>query len=138
MKNIFGMKVFRIDRVDKDEMLLTPHVPTNISEDEDNTTKRICCSASINGCLSSVDNFNYHDKLYVYECDVNFSKIYQPTEEKVYDAYLTGELWIIEPIKPIIFKKCGMIEITGYIGQDYKNRVNNQYSFIYKGKDVLL
>ena len=118
------MKVFRVDKVNKEFLCFEPRIPLKKSYDENHTTPRICCSPSLNGCLSSIDNLDYHDMLYVYECDIQ--EFYQPTEKEVYDSYLTGELWIL---KPAIFKKIGSLEITGYIGQDYKNRVNNQYAF---------
>ena len=117
------MKVFRVDIKNQKELLLLPRIPNNLSDNEDNTTKRICCSPSLNGCLSSVDNLDYHDILYVYEAE---AEIYQPSEFQVYDAYLTGEMWILETT---LFKKIGELIITGYIGQDSKKGVNNQYAF---------
>jgi len=121
------MKVFRVSTIDEDKLYIHPTIPIHTHCDEDTTIKRICCSPSINGCLSSVDNLDYKNIMYVYESEVG--EFYQPTEQQVYDVYLTGELWLL---KSTLFTKIGRLIITGYIGQDYKDRVNNQYAFSFK------
>ena len=100
---------------------LYPRIPSYIAngkydESEDNkykentTTKRICGSASIEGCLQAImnngDRIHLAGKeLYVYVPEKPLSEYKIKTNKEiiedkdVFDANLTGEMWILEPCK---------------------------------------
>ena len=78
---------------------------------EDNTTPRICFSTSIEGCLNGItvnlqrqspDTF---DKMYVYVPEKPWKEYKHKTNKQlvkdklVYDANVTREVWIMEPVR---------------------------------------
>lgn len=100
-----------------------PKIPENILPRENNITKRICLSNSIENCLSAVYWFGSADDveycvlsdtgiipIYVYEFLIDDSKLKTPNEvykENVIDALYTNEYWyigeeIINPVKSYI------------------------------------
>ena len=124
------MNVFFVTKDYKEKLIeLNPKIPKSIMKIEDSITPRICVSSSLNGYLSSIDGLCNYDKLYVYE--TNVSDIYQPTESQVPDAFLTGELWILEKCK---FNIIGSVIIRGYCGLAIGSMENNQYIYDFKGE----
>jgi ribosomal protein S18 acetylase RimI-like enzyme len=87
---------------------------------EDNTTPRICFSTSIEGCLNGItvnlqrqspDTF---DKMYVYVPEKPWKEYKHKTNKQlvkdklVYDANVTREVWIMEPVR---MKLYGVIRV---------------------------
>jgi hypothetical protein len=71
--------------------------------------KRICFSDSINGCLMAKGGTYYNYDIYVMIPDPKKKyKVYKPTGADVYDAPVTHELWITEPVKMVTI---GMVHI---------------------------
>ena len=86
---------------DKDTILY-PRIPENRSIDEDEYTPRICVSQSINGCLTAIaDNILENDVVYIYQCKSR--SVRQPSLDEVPDAFITGEQWVLKPIKINLF-----------------------------------
>lgn len=100
---------------------------------EDASTPRICFSPSIEGCLNAImvniGRWKTADKLrdwyvYVPEKPLNAYK-YRTNkqlikEKKVYDANLTKEIWIEEPVR---MKQYGIIRIDSVSDKSRKNAV---------------
>ena len=126
------MIVYHVTREVLNGIKLIPRVPTNIIKNEDLIIKRICFSASLNGCLISIDNLVFDDKLYVYQADI---KPYYPTLKQVPDMFLTGEVWSLEIVNNL--KLMGVISITGYIGCEIDGEVNNQYAYKFNTKEAI-
>lgn len=87
---------------------------------EDNTTPRICFSTSIEGCLNGITvNLQRHspdtfDKMYVYVPEKPWKEYKHKTNKQlvkdklVYDANVTREVWIMEPVR---MKLYGVIRV---------------------------
>ena len=123
-----------------DGQIFKPRVPEYItkydSKDpkfEDNTTGRICFSPSIEGCLNAIlvniGRWKTADKLgdwYVYipEKPLNEYKHSSNRDiikgKKVYDANLTKEIWIEEPVR---LKQYGVIHVDQVKASDRKKTV---------------
>lgn len=123
-----------------DGQIFKPRVPEYITKYdstdpkfEDNTTGRICFSPSIEGCLNAIlvniGRWKTADKLgdwYVYipEKPLNEYKHSSNRDiikgKKVYDANLTKEIWIEEPVR---LKQYGVIHVDQVKASDRKKTV---------------
>jgi hypothetical protein len=88
---------------------------------EDFSTKRICVSKSINGCLTAIEPCE-GDLLYIHWCESN--NVTQPSINQVADAPFTGEEWILEPVVMNAF-------MTIRIIKRYSNMINNLSNNLY-------
>lgn len=121
-------RVFHVSRQGHlDGQVFRPRVPEyldrydpNYPNFEDVSNPRVCFSPSIEGCLNAIvinverwkaDRF---DKLYVYVPEKPIDQYKHTTnkqiikDKKVYDANLTGEVWIEEPVR---LKMYGVIKV---------------------------
>ena len=134
-------KVFHISpQGHLDGQVFKPRVPEyldkydpSLPNFEDASTPRICFSPSIEGCLNAIlvniGRWKTADKLrdwyvYVPEKPLNAYK-YRTNkqlikEKKVYDANLTKEIWIEEPVR---MKQYGIIRIDSVSDKTRKNAV---------------
>lgn len=134
-------KVFHISpQGHLDGQVFKPRVPEyldkydpSLPDFEDASTPRICFSPSIEGCLNAIlvniGRWKTADKLrdwyvYVPEKPLNAYK-YRTNkqlikEKKVYDANLTKEIWIEEPVR---MKQYGIIRIDSVSDKTRKNAV---------------
>lgn len=134
-------KVFHISSQGHlDGQVFKPRVPEyldkydpSLPDFEDVSTPRICFSPSIEGCLNAImvniGRWKTADKLrdwyvYVPEKPLNAYK-YRTNkqlikEKKVYDANLTKEIWIEEPVR---LKQYGIIRIDSVSDKTRKNAV---------------
>lgn len=115
------MKVYRIELQDRgNSIIVNPYIPKSAGYYEDKKTFRIPCATTILGCLQSlqitmnpdVDKHqlnNHYVKFYLYEAYVNIEFLHIPTQEEVFDAFYTGELWILNT--NTIFNKVGEYRI---------------------------
>lgn len=97
---------------------LTPRVPSNFFTKngyEDNTTKRICFSTSVDKCLTALSQNNTDKTFHVYKPKKIPSIIYKPNKKAVPDAEVTDELWIDKPVDVV---EVGKIRCTGDDGKD--------------------
>lgn len=120
------MRYYFASRKNIDNEVLSPRVPLHRTTFEDNETKRICVSQSINGCLTAIDNFVPGEIVYIHVCECDNEYIVQPKLDQVIDTCFTGELWITEDVKMTLFMT---IKITGMITTTIANMNNTMYSF---------
>lgn len=106
MKKTKYLRLFHISRQNLDGVTLYPRIPDNRLTQkgkENATVPRVCMSPFIEGCLRSITtspmclSFNIYTTLDVVE------EQYQPTEEEVMDAPLTGEIWVLEPVTLVYY-----------------------------------
>ncbi len=100
---------------DKNLTILFPRIPKSREKCENDNIKRICFSNSIEGCLLAITQHYLKNKLYIYKVkhvlkDYNTSKpklkkrsigisnINLVKNRLVDDAYLTNEIWLLEPV----------------------------------------
>lgn len=123
-----------------DGQIFKPRVPEYITKYdstdpkfEDNTTGRICFSPSIEGCLNAIlvniGRWKTADKLgdwYVYIPEKPLNEYKHSSNKdiikgkKVYDANLTKEIWIEEPVR---LKQYGVIHVDQVKASDRKKTV---------------
>ncbi len=105
----FETKEIKLYHLSKDEITeLVPRIPE--SDFEDQETPRICFAKDIQGCLIGInedaditgETFNVYS--------ITTADYYEPTEEEVADVAITGEVWVLKPVKPIFEYK---IKVTG-------------------------
>ena len=88
-----------------DGEVFTPRVPSsvmtlNFEACEDETHKRVCFSTSISGAYRAIQ-FDCREwmELYVHVPYNKKIKYYRPTEDEVYDAKFTNEVWVRRKVK---------------------------------------
>jgi ribosomal protein S18 acetylase RimI-like enzyme len=120
MKKLSGYKghLYCVSQEDLDSKTLTPRVPNNFFTKngyEDKTTKRVCFAPSIDKCLMGLSQNLKGKEFNVYEPDGKY-EVYKPDKDSVPDSTVTGELWILKPVKVKKVKKIKVIEDTGEDG----------------------
>jgi len=113
---------FFVSKQDFNNKIIYPKIPIHKSDNENDKIKRICVSQSIYGCLSALPVLMTDDIINIYKCYSN--DVIKPSKKDVIDVNLTGEVWLIEPVKMFFYKK---IQITGVIKSIY----SIAYSFNY-------
>lgn len=99
--------------------VLTPRIPEcAVSIYEDTSTKRICFSDYIEGCLSALQDMPRRYYVYVPQDDIQDENIYYPTVDDVRDAKYTHEVWVLHEVK---VKCIGVIQSFNY---DWSKRHN--------------
>lgn len=96
----FENEEIKLYHLSKDEITeLVPRIPE--SDFEDQETPRICFAKDIQGCLIGIneDADITNETFNVYS--ITTADYYEPTEEEVADVAITGEVWILKPVKPI-------------------------------------
>ena len=89
----------------------------NVKAGTERRVKRICFSDSINGCIYSIfPSGTYDVDLYVHIPGSEVTKVYETTQDDIYDSKITHELWVKEPVT---MKCIGKIHISGV----YKDKV---------------
>lgn len=96
---------FHVSSLNKgNEVIFLPRIPQTISTDcngkpiEDSTTKRICVSDSISGCLVAIVDY----RKFVYRTK---NRIMAKAAKRVPDKKITGEHWLTSPTEFKLFKK---------------------------------
>lgn len=110
-------KVYHLSQTNLDGKTIQPTVPSNYMTKngyEDGKTKRVCFATSIDGCLRGLSQKCEGMKLFVHIPDGNYN-IYKPSNKKVPDASITGEVWIKKAVK---MKCIGQIYVIGDKGED--------------------
>ena len=105
----FENEEIKLYHLSKDEITeLVPRIPE--SDFEDQETPRICFAKDIQGCLIGInEDADITDETFnVYS--ITTADYYEPTEEEVADVAITGEVWILKPVKPIFEYQ---IKVTG-------------------------
>lgn len=130
------MNFYFISDKNMDGKILHPRVPINYltkNNYEDNTTKRVCFSKSIDGCLSAMSSNIDGKEFYVHK-PIGKYNIYEPTLKEVPDCKITDEVWIKESVK---VKCIGKIKVSANdspgMGYSYGNNYRAElYLWDYK------
>lgn len=124
------MQFFFISRRNHSGKTLEPRIPKNRLREEDATTKRICVSSSIAGCLAAVHGLKEGNTVYIHTCETD--KAIYPTIDQVSDVNFTGEIWITEPVEMYLIQKIKITKVS-HFEFDPKNGIgmtNYQYRVI--------
>lgn len=123
--------LYHISQIDLgSSVLMLPNIPKFKTDGEDNIIPRICCCTSIPSCISAINNIpELIDivkviDLYAYEAYVEMKNIIQPSDDKLPDVWLTGEMWVIEPT---MFFKCHHYKCSKQF--HIPNTVYSRYAF---------
>ena len=104
----FENEEIKLYHLSKDKITeLIPRIPE--SDFEDQKTPRICFAKDIQGCLIGInedaditgETFNVYS--------ITTADYYEPTKEEVADVAITGEVWILKPVKPIFEYKIKVV-----------------------------
>ena len=101
----FELYHLSMDNHDNEQFLPKPMTSDTVMEGENWRSKRICVSGTIDGALSSIATSlrnPFGQEYYVHRVSnslelFNKGAVYQPTQNQVPDAPLTGELWLKKP-----------------------------------------
>ena len=110
-------KYYHVSQSNLNGKILQPSIPNNYFTKngyEDNKTKRVCFTDSIDNCLRALSQKCTGMELYVHILDGNYN-VYKPSIEEVPDSKVTGEVWVTKPCK---VKCIGKIKVTGDRGED--------------------
>lgn len=113
---------------------LVPRVPDNYFTRhgfEDNTTKRVCLSNSINGCLRAMSRNIEGETFQVYS--VESASIYTPTTDEVPDCDITGEVCSLETVRLRPLFKIKVLEAE-YHPIDFPFDNGNRHAALYDWK----
>ena len=116
---------------------LVPRIPDNFLTKngyEDNTTKRVCFSTSIEKCLTALSQNCKDKEFYVYQPDGDY-KVISPTVDQVPDVKITNEKWICENVNVICIGKILCTGDDGKAGKKYTygdNKEAELYGWKYK------
>lgn len=140
------LKLYHISKNDLGIVpVLIPRIPESAPDNEDCCTKRICCCPTVPGCLRALEmpntfmgtvqdedlNKHYHPvPLWLYEVTVPVEKVYVPSLIQVEDAWMTGEMWLLEPTK---FHLTSKIYIRRHM--NIPNSAYSRYSITHDGEE---
>ena len=113
--------LYHLSERNLDGQILHPKVPDNFLTKhgfEDNTTPRVCFSTSIAKCLIAFSSNLAGKELYVHKA-IDPGKVYQPSLEEVPDCKITGEKWVMRPVKLKKIGKILVIKDDGKPGMKY-------------------
>lgn len=119
---------FFLSKNNMNDKVLIPRIPDNYMTRngyEDNKTKRICFAPSVDQCLMALSMKLPNEEMFVHIIDPNIDKkelekiTYYPTQKQVPDVKITGEIWILKPIKVSCIGKIKVIGDAGEPGIPY-------------------
>ncbi len=105
-------KLFHISTQNLDGITLEPRIPSNYLIErgfEENKTKRVSLSTSIQGCLVGLSQNLKGKELFIHIPENNISKLKTPTIQEVPDSKCTNEVWALESVKLKLYKKIKVI-----------------------------
>jgi ribosomal protein S18 acetylase RimI-like enzyme len=115
--NNYGGSLYFVSQEELNGKVLAPRIPDNYftkNNYEDNTIKRVCFAPSIDKCLMGLSQNLKGKEFYVYEPDGEY-EVYKPDKNLVPDSLITGELWILKPVK---LKRVNRIKVIDDAGED--------------------
>lgn len=121
------LRLFHLSEKNLDNKILVPKIPKNYltkNNLEDNKTKRICFSETINGALIALSKNLENKELYVHTTKINKeTKIIQPNKLQIPDIEHTKEIWILNEIK---LNKEFKIKVKKAKEKSLKYKLNNK------------
>lgn len=130
-RNTTKMDVYFISNQYLDDKTLKPRVPTNyLTENgyEDNTTKRVCLSTSVDGCLAAMSRNIKGEIFHVYFISTD---VYKPTTAEVPDRDITDEVW---SLKPVTLRYVYTVKVIEAYDTEYKYKTKDFEATMYKWK----
>lgn len=120
-------KLYFVSGDNFDGKTLYPRVPASALMDydnaEDDSTNRICFSPSIDKCLMGLSQNLTGRTYYIHIIDpsvkVTADMIQHPTADQVPDVKITGEVWIIKPVKMKCIGRIKVLKDDGKPGHPY-------------------
>lgn len=115
-------KLYHVSNMNHDGKIFRPRIPDNIiigdfcecETLEDRKTKRVCFSKTISGAFLGINFDGKYEELYVHVPEnidaIPETKVVTPTNEQVWDAEFTKEVWVKAPVK----MKCIGKVLIGY------------------------
>lgn len=127
------MNLYHLSEENLDGVTLIPRIPDNFMTRkgyEDNKTKRISFSKSINGALMGISS-NLTGKIFYVHEPVNNTrlKIKEITDDDVPDASITGEVWVLNRTK---LKHVKTIKVTDSKSSPVRYKYGEFWADIYK------
>lgn len=129
-------KLYFVSKINMNDDRLEPRIPDNYLTKngyEDNTTRRVCFSETIDGCLSGLSQNIDNQEFYVHIPD-GYYEIIKPTIKQVPDVNITKERWICSPVDIKCIGKIKALD-NGKPGIKYKygdNKTAELFSWDYK------
>ena len=115
-------KYFFLSEKNMNGETLQPRIPENFLTKngyEDNKTKRVCFSTSIDGALKALSQNLKGKTFYVHTPSTNIS-VKTPSISEVPDSKITNEVWCLDPVKLSMIGKIHVIKDDGNPGYRYK------------------
>ena len=127
-KSIKHNKLFFLSDKKMNNKILSPRVPNNYFTKngyEDAKTKRVCFAASIDKALMALSS-NLTNKEFYIHIPVGKYTTYKPSTKEVPDSKITGEIWVLNPVKIICIGKIIVIKDKGLEGHKFKYGDNKE------------
>lgn len=112
---------------------LSPRIPHNFFTEngwEDNATKRVCFSETIDGALSALNQNLDNEILYVYEPATLENIRTKPNNEVVDfvpDAHLTKEIWVLEDVELRFVKTITVLDCQSPTFYEYEEGKKGEF-----------
>lgn len=93
--------LYHLSAINLDGQTVFPSIPQNFftkNNFEENETKRICFSTSINGCLKGLSQNIEGKEFFVHVPEGKFF-VFTPSQKYVPDAGITQEKWVMNPVR---------------------------------------
>lgn len=133
LKRVHVNNLYHVSYEDLDGETLIPRIPDNLFTEmgwEDNKRKRVCFAERVGGCLSALSRAVKGRLFNVYSPDdIDLYRVYKPSIEQVPDVELTGELWIVKPVKVNLV---GKIMVTDYDNVSTYHYGGNRKGYVYR------
>lgn len=114
-------KLYHLSELNLNDTQLLPRIPDNFmtrNNYENNTTKRISFSTSIDGALTGISSNLDNKEFYIHEpSDYSNLVIKQITNDDVPDQTLTDEIWVLNPTR---LKMIGKLKVINSQSKIYK------------------
>ena len=130
--------LYFISENNMDGKTLQPRIPNNYFTQngyEENQTKRVCFSTSIDKCLMAL-SMNCKGKEYYVHQPVGEYTIINPTIKDVPDSKITGEKWITSPVKIKCVSKIKVLDDDGKDGKKFNYGENTAELYGWKWKYI--
>lgn len=129
--------LYHISPINLNGQILIPRIPVNFltrNGFEEDATPRISFCPSISGCLTAISKNLKNMVFNVYIIDESYStpQIRHVTNREVPDQSLTGEVWVLNPVKLKWVTRIKVIKATDELTYTYGNHVGKTYRWKYR------
>ena len=129
-----GIKnIYHLSESNLDNEILYPRIPDNFMTRhgyEENATKRISFSTSIDGALTGISNNLDNKEFYIHEpFSYDNLALKEISNKQVPDQSLTDEIWVLNPVK---LKLVGKLKVTNSKSEVYQYKYGEFTAETYK------